>query len=46
MSEHEIEEYKNTGLGYCLKCGKAEVELQNPCIPKQTKLLTDSEGKK
>lgn len=35
MNNHTLKEYKDTGLFYCIICNKAEIELQEPCLPKK-----------
>lgn len=34
MNEHQLKEFRDTGLFYCVICGKGEVELQDPCVTK------------
>ena len=32
INEHNLVEFRDTGLYYCKICNKAEIELSDPCL--------------
>lgn len=32
LNGHDIIEWENTGLFYCKKCNKGEIELEDKCL--------------